>query len=256
MKDEITKILSGTFPAKQVNSFIEYYISSVDKYQQGDWETSILKSGKFVESVIKSLVIYTGNTLPKERDFSVNSSIIKLGQLDKTLYDDTVRLTIPRACIFIYDIASNRGARHDSDKFSASKMDSSVLIPIMSWIISEMLRFIGKINDDSDVMIMTDILMEKKHPIIENIDGRIYVNRKGLVSKDIALLILYSVYPKRMNREELSESVERHGNDSKKNISVSITRIKDLIDDDGNNNWKLREIGREKAERILSSISD
>jgi CheY-like chemotaxis protein len=40
---------------------------------------------------------------------------------------DSVRLTIPRACRFIYEIASNRGARHDADEVAANEMDANAV---------------------------------------------------------------------------------------------------------------------------------
>lgn len=96
--------------------------------------------------------------------------------------------------------------------------------------------------------------MEKRHPLFESIDGRIYVNHKGLSPKNIAILLLYSRYPKRMSRKELTESIERHGGTTKNAIAIALTNIKDLIDDDGSGNWKLRELGRQKAARILSTL--
>lgn len=250
----IKNILDKIFPPKYIASTLKHFSAAVTKYQQEDWEASLLKSGKFVESVLKALHVCVGKTLPPSRQFKVNTTIQQLGQLGNT-YDDTIRLTIPRCCAFIFDLVSNRGARHDSDDFDPNKMDASVSITMISWVLSEMIRFASQASpSDDDVASFTESLMEKRHPLFETIDGRTYVNHKGLSQKDLALLLLYANYPRRVSRKELTDSMERHGNATKNAVTVALTNIKDLVDDDGHGNWKLREIGRQKATRILGTL--
>ncbi len=253
-EEAIKNVLIKVFPAKHITSALEHFSEAETKYQQEDWEKSLLRSGKFIESTLKALYVYAGKTLPPSRQFKVSTVIQQLGQLSNS-YDDTIRLTIPRSCSFIYDIVSNRGARHDSDDFDPNKMDASVSIPTISWILSEMIRFASQTSpSNDDVTSFTESLMEKKHPLFETIDGRIYVNHKGLTPKDLALLLLYAYYPKRISRKELTDSIERHGNFTRNAIAIALTNIKDLVDDDGTGNWKLREIGRAKAARILNTL--
>lgn len=250
----IKSVLNKTFSPIHITSALKHYVDAVTKYQQEDWENSLLKAGKFIESILKALYIFSGNTLPPNRQFKVSIIIQKLGQLSNSVHD-SIRLTIPRASTFVYDVVSNRGARHDSDDFDPSKMDASVVIPTISWILAELIRFSNKTSpNDDDVMGLTESLMEKRHPQYETIDGRTYVNHKGLSAKDTALLLLYATYPSRVARKELAAAISRHNVYSKNAVAVALTNMKDLVDDDGNASWKLREIGRQKARRILSTL--
>lgn len=251
MKDILIKI----FPSAHVTAFLKHFTDAVTKYQQEDWEGALAKSGKFVESSLKAIRIYTGGTLPPSRQFKVSNVVNQLGQLSGASYDDVLRLTIPRACTFIYDIVSNRGTRHDSEDFDPNKMDADVVVPMISWLLAEMIRFADQSQpDNADVQALTEALMEKRHPIFETIDGRTYINHKGLSTKDLAILLLYARYPSRISRKDLSESIERHGGMSTNAIAIALTNIRDLIDDDGNGNWKLRELGRQKAVRIMGTL--
>jgi hypothetical protein len=47
------------------------------------------------------------------------------------LLDDSIRLLIPRNCVFVYDIASN-SSRHDPDEIDPNKMDAIVVVQNVS----------------------------------------------------------------------------------------------------------------------------
>jgi hypothetical protein len=60
------------------------------------------------------------------------------------------------------------------------------------------------------------------------------------------------VEAKRIARQELIDMVKRHG--AKSNAAnVAVHRLKNVIDDD-NGEWKLRGLGREKAEALLKRL--
>ena len=103
-----------------------------------------MRAGKLVGSVTKCLWLATGNSLPRSRDFKVDVILRDLERLPKGSADDTIRLTIPRMCRAIYDIASNRGARHDPDEIDPNVMDATVSNSVASWILAEMIRFSQK----------------------------------------------------------------------------------------------------------------
>jgi len=146
-EDQIKNLLSQKFEAKRVNSVISHFVSCIQKFEEGDWETSLAKAGKFIEAVIKLLWVHAGKSLPaKQKDFKATAFAQKIiDQINTaTIPDDGVRLQIPRASIFVYDIVSNRGGRHDSDEVNANEMDSSTVLPVCSWILAELFRFSAK----------------------------------------------------------------------------------------------------------------
>ncbi len=254
--NQIKTILITAFSDKHTSAVLKHFSDGVKKYQDGDWEGSLTKVGKFVESVLKSLWVHCGHTLPPGRDFKAGQIIRNLSNLSSSQYSDTVRLLIPRGCAFIYDIASNRGARHDPDEIDPNKIDAAVAVSTMSWILAEMVRFADSPSSNPGATAaMVEALTEKKYPFLENIDGRRYVNISGLSAKDIGLLLLNAAYPDRVNRQDLTDLIRRHGF-TKGAAAVAVTRLHPIVDDDGTGAWKIRGLGRQEASRLLSNLPD
>ncbi len=253
-ENQIKNLLSQKFEAKRVNSVISHFVSCIQKFEEGDWETSLAKAGKFIEAVIKLLWVHAGKSLPaKQKDFKATAFAQKIiDQIDTaTIPDDGVRLQIPRASIFVYDIASNRGGRHDSDEVNANEMDSSTVLPVCSWILAELFRFSAKnlINIEEAKKVI-DSLTERRYPIFEEIEGRVYVdNKKFKSAPECSLLILYKIYPKRISKNMLVDLLKRH---NFRQSAIKLERLSSYIDVDGNGNILLRATGRRKAEKILN----
>lgn len=92
--------------------------------------------------------------------------------------------------------------------------------------------------------------MKRRFPFTEEIEGRVYVDI-GKSAKEVALLILWTIFPRQMDRAELETSVMRHDY-SEKNAKVAVSRLKRYVDDDGIGNLRLRTSGVKKAEEIIS----
>jgi hypothetical protein len=92
---------------------------------QRNWDDATAKTGKFVEAALKALATHAKAPIPPSRAFKADVYITQFGLLPAGTAADTVRLTIPRVCRFIYDIASNRGARHDPDEIDPNEMDAT-----------------------------------------------------------------------------------------------------------------------------------
>lgn len=254
IEDQIKNLLGQKFEAKRVNSVVGHYISCIQKFEEGDWETSLTKAGKFIEAVIKLLWIFADKELPvKQKEFKASVFAKKIiDQITTTaISDDGIRLQIPRASIFVYDIVSNRGGRHDSDEVNANEMDSSTVLPMCSWILAELFRFSAKsLMSVEDTKKIIDSLTERKYPIFEEIDGRIYVDSEKFKSApECILLILYKIYPKRISKNTLLNFLKRH---NFKQSAVKFERLSPYLNIDENGNILLRATGRRKAEEILN----
>jgi hypothetical protein len=70
-------------------------------------------------------------------------------------------------------------------------------------------------------------LMKRRLPFAESVDGRVYAD-VGDSAKDVALVILYYIHPKRMSRKALEAALIRHP--FKKS---SVVRFYNNLDDRG-----------------------
>lgn len=259
MSDQQVKaLLKQEFEARHVDACLKHFKDATEKYGLEEWDTVALKAGKFVEAATKALMVYCGKTVLAGRKFKAGKELkaLEQAQINGAAAPDTVRIVIPKACIFIYEVVNNRGGRHDAGEIDANSMDAKTVIPLMSWVLAEMVRFCSKGGDMDSAMALIDELTDKIYPYFEEIDGRTYVSIDGLNPGEYALLLLYYTYPKRIKRQDLVERVKAHmkGGKKKSTADTAVHRLKDIIDDrDGN--WKLRSTGRQKAEALFKKVT-
>lgn len=249
-KDEIRNILNNNFIPKQIDAVLKHYEEAIICFKDGDWEKCIIKSGKYIEALIKSICSYGGISLPKPRSFKVGDAITKIQNGDPSILGDSIRLQITRACSFAYDLASNRGARHDPSEVDPNEMDATVCCSTCSWMLAELTRLSSKnIIDIGQAKELVDSLVERQYPIYEDIDGRIYVENSRYSSAiECALLILYFMGNKRINKKELLNQLNNNGI---KERSVNFDRLKPYIDVDAEKRMILRSSGKKRAEQII-----
>jgi len=242
-------ILEQKFDKIHIRAALNHFSAAKRKYQDSDWEGSISKSGKFVEAVTKALLRFCGKTLPRTRNFHAGNFLRNLEHEPKSI-DDTIRIVIPKCCLFIYEIASNRGARHDPDGIDPNEIDAGATDILNSWVLGELVRFSSRRDKNPrEAQNLVEALTGKTYPFFEEIDDKLYVNMENLSAEKTALLILYGRHPRRTSKDFLCELVERHGFSSK-NAKMAFRRVKHLCDVD-KNGLKIRSLGRQKAEKIL-----
>jgi hypothetical protein len=250
----IRTLLVQRFPARHVDALLRHFGDAIEKFVVQDWEGVALKSGKFIEATTKALMAHCNRTPPaSQRKFKAGNELRQLEQADSTVYAETVRLVIPKACVFAYEIVNNRGGRHDADSVDANEMDAKAVVPTISWVLAELVRFCSVGGDTAAAEAMIAELTDKTYPYFEDIDGRPYVNIKGLKAGEIALLLLYRTFPRRISRTELALQVARHG-PSKGAAETAVHRLKKVVDD-SSGLWVLRGLGRTQADALLRKIA-
>lgn len=253
----VQELLEDRFAAKRnVDAVARHFQAAVDEYHKGEWEKSLGKAGKFLEAVLKVLLTEVKLPVPTGRQFKVDRAINDLA--GAAGIDDSIRLTIPRCCRFIYDVTSNRGGRHDPDEVDANEMDATAILGTCAWVLAEMVRYAQKQGDLAAAKAAVDALMKRRYPFVEEIDGRVYVDLKSAKSaRELGLLILWQRGTRRMGRDELIESIKRQRtNVTLSNARVAVTRLGDLVDDDGNGMLRLRGAGFREADQLISESQE
>lgn len=83
-----------------------------------------------------------------------------------------------------------------------------------------------------------------------------YVDLKSAKSaRDLGLLILWQRGTRRMNREELIQSVHRQRRSvTLANARAAVSRLSDVVDDDGQGNLRLRNAGFREVDELIAQI--
>jgi hypothetical protein len=249
-----TEMLRDGFNAVHTDAAVEHFQNMLCEFQKRDWEQAILKGGKCVEAVLKALWMHTSGTLPAEREFKAGKIMDDLERLPKGGHPDTIRITIPRACRFVYDIASNRGARHDPGEIDPNEMDANIVVSNCSWIMAEILRYSQKgAIDFHGVSVMISTLTQKRYPFIEEVDGRIYFHlRRKKSARTSVLLTLWRQFPARVSKQDLIRACTEVHHFTLKNAKTALSRLVDVTDDNGKGDLRLLAPGLEEAEAILA----
>lgn len=247
----INEMLKDKYEARHVDAMVRHYKNMVNDYQKREWEDANAKAGKFVEATLKTLWRAADETVLGGKAFKAGAIMDQIER--KVVLSDSERLTIPRACRFVYEIASNRGARHDADEIEANEMDANAALANCSWVLAELVRSSQKGLDLNHAKSIVDAVTKRKYPFIEEIDGRVYVDIANS-AREAALLILWHVYPKRIAEDVLVDQLIRHRY-KKANAAQAISRIRMFVDD-VNGNLKLRVLGIREAEGIIEKAKD
>lgn len=255
----VNELLKDKFAAaRNVDALVRHFQDAADEYHQGKWEKSLAKAGKFLEAVLKALLVEAGLPPQSARQFKVDKAINDLAQLQSGTTDETIRLTIPRCCRFIYDVASNRGGRHDPDEIDLNEMDATATLNNCAWVLAEMVRYAQKQRDLTEAKSTVEGLMKRRYPFIEDIDGRVYVDLKMAKSaRELGLLILWQKGASRISRDDLIAAIRRQRRDiSVANARMAVQRLGNVVDDDGAGNLRLRSSGFREADQVIARGGD
>jgi hypothetical protein len=247
-------LLTPAFDAVHVNAAVGHFERMSQEFQKGRWEESIAKGGKFIEAALKAVWIRATGTPPqKGKAFKVDTVINTLPTASKPGTDDSLRLTIPRATRFIYEVASNRGGRHDPDEVNPNEMDAYAVLVQSSWILAEMVRHAqhGKagMQEAKDAV---DSLMRRRYPLVEEIDGKTYFHASNPSAPEVALVILSRNYPKRITPSSLLAQLQSN-KFTEKNARTALDRIDRYLHHDDDGKIVLLEPGLQKAEGSMAA---
>jgi hypothetical protein len=250
-ENSFNALLYPAFDKKHCDSAVKHFQGMVDEFRKGQWGDTSAKGGKFIEAILKAIWVYAGETVPRGKLYKAGTIIDQIK--NKAAAPERIRLTIPRACQFAYEIASNRGARHDADEIDENEMDATVVMAICAWILAEMVSFAQKGLDLAEAKRIVEGLVRREFPFTEEIEGRIY-SEIGDSAPKLALVVLFHIYPKRMSKDNLVDTIERHDY-SEKNGKMAVSRLGPFTDDDGLGNLRLRNPGLREAQEMIVKAS-
>jgi hypothetical protein len=104
--------------------------------------------------------------------------------------DHSLRILIPRVLPGIYDIRNNRNVGHVGGDVTPNHMDAALVHTTVNWILAELIRVFHDVSI-SEAQSIVDALVERRLPLIWQVDEVRRVLAVGLRASDRALLLLY-----------------------------------------------------------------
>lgn len=190
-----TEILNS-IPESLRKPLLDSYNEIITNYLERRWEPAELNGGKFCEVVYSIITGALQNSFPSSPSKPLNmvSSCRALEQLSANpslVGDRSFRILIPRMLQPLYEIRNNRNVGHVGGEVDPNYLDATAVYSMSSWILAEMIRIFHNIPI-TKAQETVDALIERKHPIMWEIDGVKRVLDPSLSNIDQTLLILYS----------------------------------------------------------------
>ncbi len=191
---ETDKLLAG-LPLGLRAPLLDSYKEIVSNYRERRWEPSELNGGKFCEvvyTILDGAISGSFASAPtKPRNMLVACQALEGKSVDPSRTGDrSLRITIPRALPFLYEIRNNRGVGHIGGDVNPNLMDATAVHGLASWVLAELVRIFHSVSADEAQRIV-DALVERAIPLIWEFDGGRRVLNPGMPKSDQALILLY-----------------------------------------------------------------
>lgn len=191
MKLEATQALGG-LPQGLRDELLAEYGAITRNYRERRWRYAELDGGRFCE------IVYTilkgrldGGVYPhvaaKSKD--LKSDCEALAKRPKTPGSDSLRVTIPRILVGLYQVRNNRDVAHVGGDVDANHMDATYVLYAVKWVMAELVR-IFHTTTISEATKVVDALVDRTIPVIWETGTirRVLSTELGLADKTLLLL--------------------------------------------------------------------
>jgi hypothetical protein len=178
------------------NALFQSYGEIGRNYVEHRWEPAELNGGKFCEVVYTIANGYLTSAYPAKPSKPAN--MVTACRALETLHPDTnrvgdrcMRILIPRLLLPLYEIRNNRGVGHVGGDVDPNFLDATAVYGMASWLMAELIRIFHNVST-KEAQQAVDALVERKHPLIWEVEGHKRVLAPSMDKGDQALLLLYS----------------------------------------------------------------
>lgn len=195
-QEKIESALSGInsdFRHKITYTYIELKKRYVKSFYNHEFDAVGLSSGKFCEIIFRFLENeISGKFTPFDEHISnFPAAINKLTQEPASKANESIRVIIPRALVFIYTLRNKRGIGHVGGEIIANSTDISTIMKSIDWIVCELIRLYHKLSI-LEAQQVIDSLNMKILPDIWDVNGSKRVIREGLNYSQKVIILLYN----------------------------------------------------------------
>ncbi|EPG66443.1 hypothetical protein [Leptospira wolffii] len=202
--------LSSDYRKKIIKIYYEIKGKSlISFYTKDNYEVVGLLTGKFSELMLRVLQKELNQTVIPEGSSIGNfaDEVRKIISLPASAGNESLRIIIPRAIVYLYTLRNKRGIGHLGGDVQANEIDIRISVDLVDWIFCELIRiFHGLSIEDAQSLIST--LSEKKMPVIWEVMGKKRILETKLSAKDQILLLAYSDFHNGIIFEDLVISLE------------------------------------------------
>lgn len=183
-------------PAALRDSLVAAYVEIARNYAEHRWEPSELNGGKLCEvvySIVDGALLGAFPASASKPSNMVNACRALEQRPPNSLLngDRSLRILIPRLLPYLYEIRNNRGVGHVGGDVSPNGIDAAAVFSSSSWLMAELVRIFHNVTL-AEAQAAVDALVERRHPMVWEIDGTKRVLDPKMPKADQVLVLLYS----------------------------------------------------------------
>lgn len=189
------KTLLASIPAGLRTPLLDSYREIARNFQEHRWEPSELNGGKFCE-IVYCIVdgnlkgVYPSGPSKPQNMVTACRAIENIQLVATHVGARSLKILIPRMLQPLYEIRNNRGVGHAGGDVNPNQMDAAAVFGMASWILAELVRVFHGVTT-AQAQDAVNALVERKLPLVWEIDGAKRVLDPNMNKKDQALVLLY-----------------------------------------------------------------
>jgi len=208
----LSPVLDSAFakvPAAFRSRIIKTYLDLKRNCVESRYEAAGLSAGKFCEVVLRHLQeeVHGKYTPFGKKIDNYADECRRLVTAPKTAGNESQRIVLPRALVYLYTMRNKRGIGHVGGDVDANAIDIATIARTADWIVCEVIRINHGLSLE-EAQDLVDGISVRELPMIWEVAGKKRVLKEGLKARDQVLLLLYSSSESGVLVEDLCEWVE------------------------------------------------
>lgn len=186
----------STLPNGLRSELIDCYQDIMSSYAERRWRASELDGGRFCEIVFSIIEGALKGAYPSKASKPSNMFRACIDLESKyppnaaRVGDRSLRIMMPRLLPVLYEVRNNRNVGHVGGDVNPDHMDAEAVQSMASWLMSELVRiFHGVSTKQAEETV--DALVERKTPLIWEVEGIKRVLDHEMSAKDQSLLLMH-----------------------------------------------------------------
>lgn len=205
--DELVAQISPPLDEALATSLLTEFVDLERRFTLGDWEPATLDGGQFAE--IASRIVYHFDSGNLNRSKGVNACLSYVEDAQNSNQHSFPKrresLHLCKALRLIYKFRSQRGAIHIDPGYTANELDSTLVLSLSRWVMSDLLRIYWN-GDRSIVARAIREIIRYPVPAIFEVDGLALVLRTDCSAQEEILLLLHNAGEEGLSRTEIGKA--------------------------------------------------
>jgi uncharacterized DUF497 family protein len=191
------------------SKLVQSYLDLKKNATEARYDAAGLAAGKLCEVVLRFLQqnVHGSFTPFGTKINNYADETRRLITAPATSGNESERVVLPRALIFLYTMRNKRGIGHIGGVVDANGIDIATMAKTADWIVCELIRINHGLSLE-EAQDIVDGISVRQLPTIWEVSGRKRVLKDGLNAKEQALLLLYSSQDSAVLLEDLCDWVE------------------------------------------------